>query len=229
MDLNSVVTLAPDQSIADFACQVSSEIMNKYEKTMLYHITEKEFPLSSQESKNQIFEIAVKNASPNDGEIKNAIHYNRRKALIEESVVDYLSENKSIILSGFMNFRLSDYKNELYDICINAGEEYAAIKEYNEFIDMLRFFISVQTPREDLVHIVKDDGEWRILNRRRRDITESYTNDLPHFDEELTGEDILLSALIAIVPRRIIVHDEEENAKIYETIKLIFEDVRFNK
>lgn len=228
MDLNAVVTLAPDQSIADFACQVSSEIMNKYEKTMLYHITEKEFPLSSQESKNQIFEIALKNASPS-GEIRSAIHYNRRKALIEESVMDYLSENKSIILSGFMNFRLGDYKNELYDICVNAGEEYAAIKEYNEFIDMLRFFISVQTSREELVHIIKDADRWRILNRRRRDITENYTNDLPCFDEELTGEDILLSALIAIVPRRIIIHDEEENAKIYETIKLIFEDVKFNK
>lgn len=228
MDLNAVVTLAPDQSIADFACQVSSEIMNKYEKTMLYHITEKEFPLSSQESKNQIFEIALKNASPS-GEIRSAIHYNRRKALIEESVMDYLSENKSIILSGFMNFRLGDYKNELYDICVNAGEEYAAIKEYNEFIDMLRFFISVQTSREELVHIIKDADRWRILNRRRRDITENYTNDLPYFDEELTGEDILLSALIAIVPRRIIIHDEEENAKIYETIKLIFEDVKFNK
>ncbi len=226
MDLNAVVTLSPNQSINDLAEQISSEIMDKYEKNFLYHITEEEYSLSSPEGRREILDIALKNASPLQNEVRNIIHYNRRKTLIEESTMRYLRENGSINLHGFMNFRIGDYKDELYDICINAGEEYAANKEYDEFLDMLKFFISVETPHEEVVHIIKNKNDFSIYNRLKRDITDMYGGDLPR-EEDFTPEDILLSTLIAIVPEKIVIHDKKENHQIYETIEAIFNDVIF--
>ncbi len=226
MDLNSVITLRHNQSAKALAELISSEIMDKYERNFLYHITEENFPMSSEEGRREIFSIALKNATPDENEIKNLLHYKRRKALIEESAEKCLLENKSLSLGGFMTFRLGSYKNELKDICTNAGEEYAALREYDEFLDMLRFFVSVQSPREDVIHIKEENGAFTILNRLKRDITLLYSSDLPR-EDNFTEEDILLSTLISISPKKIIIHDKKENYRIYETIDEIFENVLF--
>ena len=59
-----------------------------------------------------LYNIALKNSLPKEDNILGTMLYNRRKALIEESALDYLKENSYIILNGFINFRLEEYKNE---------------------------------------------------------------------------------------------------------------------
>lgn len=227
MNLNTAVTLPPDTDIAEFADQISGEILDKCEKQLIYKITENEFPFAPDSDKRRIYSIALKNASPNSDNMLNTMHYNRRKALIEESTMEYLKSNNFIIISGFVNFRLEEYKNELRKLCRDAAEEFSALKEYDEFLDMLRFFVSVQMPKEALVHIVRKNGSLRILNKFKKDITEAYANEFAFADEELTNEDILLSSLITISPKIIVIHDKKENNKIYETIASVFHDVEF--
>ena len=153
--------------------------------------------------------------------------YNRRKALIEESALNYLKENSYIILSGFINFRLEEYKNELKKLCHNAAEEFSAIREYDEFLNMLRFFVSVQSPKEKTVHIIKKGDSLRIFNKWHKDITDFYAEEFAFSTEEFTDEDIMLSALITIAPRKIVVHDKRENDKIYDTLSSVFSEVEF--
>ena len=69
----------------------------------------------------------------------------------------------------------------------------------------------------------------RILNRRRKDITDLYFDELIKSEEPLTDEDIILSELISIAPEKIVIHDKCENEKIYETISKIFENVVYTK
>ena len=229
MDFNTAVSLPTDCDIKEFALQITGEIMNKCEKGLLYKITEDEFPYAPQSDKVEIYNLALKHANPNEDDVMDIIHYNRRKALIEESTLDYLKENSFIILNGFINFRLGEYKNELRTLCHDAAQELYALREYDEFLDMLRFFVSVQAPKESLVHIVKKDGVLRIQNKHRRDITKAYSEIFSFSDEELTPEDIALSALISIAPRKIIIHDTKDSDKIYETIESVFFDVEFKE
>lgn len=229
MNLNSAVTLPSGIQLDDFAGQISCEIMDKCEKQLIYRITENEFPYAPIDEKREIYNIALKNASPEKDNPLNTMHYNRRKALIKESAAEYLKENNYIIINGFVNFRLEEYKNELRKLCHNAAEEFSAMREYDEFLNMLSFFVSVQMPKESLVHIVKKNGILRILNKHKKDITDVYANEFAFSPEDFTHEDIALSALITISPKNIIIHDQKENDKIYETIASVFPCVEFKK
>lgn len=229
MELNTAVTLPAGMHIREFAGEITGEILDKFEKQLIYKITENEFPYAPDSDKRQIYNIALKNASPESDNILNTMHYNRRKALIEESTLEYLKNNNRIIISGFVNFRLDEYKNELRKLCINAAEEFSAIREYDEFLDMLRFFVSVQMPKESLVHVVKRKETLRILNKYKKDITDRYSSEFAFSPEDFTHEDIALSALISISPKAIIIHDKKESNKLYETIASVFNNVEFKK
>lgn len=227
MDFNTSVQMPAHESIEEFAEEITSEILTKCEGPLLYRITEHEFPYVSPSQQLEIYNTALKNASPESGDILNTMHYNRRKALIEESAIDYLRENSSIIINGFINFRLEEYKNELRKLCHSAAEEVSAMREYDDFLNMLRFFVSVQTPKESTVHIMRKDNTLRVFNRWHKDITDFYASEFAFSPEEFTHEDIALSALITISPRHIIIHDNKENDKIYETIDSVFSNVEF--
>ena len=123
MDLNTAVNLPAGKDIYEFAVQITDEIMSRYEKPLLKKITENEFPYAPQSEKAEIFNLALKHANAESSDVMDTIHYERRKALIEEQTVDYLKENSFIIINGFVNFRLEDYKNELKNLCLDAAEE----------------------------------------------------------------------------------------------------------
>lgn len=229
MELNTAVNLPEDTDIHEFAVQITGEIMSRFEKPLLKKITENEFPYAPQSEKAEIFNLALKHANAESSDIMDTIHYERRRALIEEQTTDYLKENNFIIINGFVNFRLEEYKNELKNLCLDAAEELYAMREYDEFINMLRFFVSVQAPKESVVHIVKKDGFIRLHNKKNRDITKIYCENSLFDEEGFTQEDIILSALITIAPRRIIIHEKCENERIYETISSVFPDVEFTE
>jgi len=227
LDFNTAVSLPAGTDVKEFAGVITGEIMSKYEKPLLYRITEHEFPYTSPKDRVEIFNLALKHATLDTDDMLDAIHYNRRRALIEEQAAQYLSENSYIIINGFVNFRLEEYKDELRTLCHNAAEELYATREYDEFLNMLRFFVSVQAPKEGIVHIVKKDETLRIYNKRRRDITDLYADEIAFSSEDFTPEDIVLSALITIAPRKIVIHDNKENDKLYDTIANVFSDVKF--
>ena len=112
-------------------------------------------------------------------------------------------------------------------MCHDAADELYAMREYDEFLNMLRFFISVQSPKEMIVHIVKKDGILRILNKRHKDITDLYCEEALFSGEDFGAEDIVLSALITIAPRKIVIHGKRANERIYDTISSVFPDVEF--
>ena len=227
MDFNTALCLPPDSDISKFARQITSEILEKCERNLLYKITKLEFPYTPECDRAEIFNIALKHADMKSEDVMDTIRYQRRKALIEESAADYLRENKSIILNGFINFRLEEYKNELRGLCHDAADEMYALREYDEFLNMLRFFVSVQSPKENTVHVVKKNGLIKIENKWHRDITRFYSEEFAFSGEDFTPEDIALSALIAISPRKIIIHDKKENDKLYETLESVFPSVEF--
>jgi len=227
LELNTAVNLPADTSINEFAAEISDEIMTNYEKPLLKRITEHEFPYSSHGERLEIFNLALKHARGESADVMDIIHYERRKSLIEEQTRNYLKENNFIIIDGFVNFRLEEYKNELKNLCLDAAEELYALREYDEFMNMLRFFVSVQAPKEPLVHLIKTEGMIRIHNKRLKDITKVYCENSLFDEEGFSQEDIILSALITIAPRKIIIHDSQDKERIYNTISNVFSQVEF--
>ena len=126
-------------------------------------------------------------------------------------------EDRTLILEGFMRFRMKDYleawEKELSD-CVSA---YLRKKEYAEFIEILRLFVGVRIPRARRVHLgVGADGKYLLMDEKHSAIHCGYKN--------VSRDDALLSLLVNTAPLHIVVHQKSRFAdkRIIETIKDIF-------
>ena len=147
--------------------------------------------------------------------------------LIFSKLYDFLDKSDTISIEGFVNFRLPEYKAQLRLDVDRAVRKFLAEREYNEFIDLLGHFVSYQPPKEKQLHIsVTPNGGFSIYDSSFRDITgecakliaDSFSGD------ELSFDDILLSALITISPLRITFHNASfiKTPNLLETIERIF-------
>jgi putative sporulation protein YtxC len=164
----------------------------------------------------------------NSNESINLLFNYGRKNKISHKIMDYIYTNDRLVIEGLINFCMQDYLNELRFAVDLACEELNNEKEYNDFIKLLRYFVDTQTPRTREVNLLMDkdglfilwDGEGVSIDEK---IVNYYSNEMLYNDISL--DDILVSILITISPRRIILHnaasDHSEPVKI---IRQVFGD-----
>ena len=137
----------------------------------------------------------------------------RLSALISESMPD------TLMLEGFMRFRMKDYLEE-WDRALALGvEDYIRKKEYTEFVEILRLFVNIRIPRVRKVHVCVDGhGEYLLLDERLCLLKCTFMG------KRIDKDDALLSALVNISPLSIVVHNKDRfwDARILETIKDVF-------
>ena len=152
------------------------------------------------------------------------------KKEIAARVSDFLEAGNTITIDGFLNFRLRDYLLELEQLADEAVEDYLLEKEYDDFIDLLRYFVNTQEPRLEKVHVMfTSSGAFRMYDRTFKlidnDFLEGFILDL--MDNDLSYEDLLVSALITIAPMEIVIHlpgpIDEMNTAV-STIQSVFEE-----
>ena len=140
---------------------------------------------------------------------------------VRQRLLEALAQNdtETVMLEGFMRFRMKDYL-ELWEkelaFCV---EEYIKKREYAEFVEILRLFVKIRIPRVRQVHICVDgDGEYMLLDERLC-LLQCRSS-----ERRIDKDDALLSALVNIAPISIVVHNKERffDARIIETIKDVF-------
>lgn len=153
----------------------------------------------------------------------------KRKKIILQLVLDYLETDKLLIFDGFIRFRLKNYIEELGGIVEWAVDEYLMEKEYNDFIGLLKYFVDIQEPKVEKIHVVLEkERTFRLYdefdNLINNDFLENFILEIG--DNELNYEDLLISTLITIAPREIIIHIAESNLtkNILKTIEKVFVD-----
>lgn len=77
-----------------------------------------------------------------------------RKDEIFTSLLSYINNNKSVILDGFVTFRLENYYKTLEEIVDYSVNQYIIEREYIEFINLLRIYIDSREPETSLIHLV---------------------------------------------------------------------------
>ena len=80
------------------------------------------------------------------------------------SFFEYLSQNKSIVLDGFVNFRIKNYLSILDEVVCEAVNSFIIEKEYMEFISLLKLYINSQANNSDIVHIIYSQSESILLD-----------------------------------------------------------------
>ncbi len=127
---------------------------------------------------------------------------------IFDSFYEFLVENKSIVLEGFINFRISNYIEILDNILSDAVNQYIIEKEYLEFISLLKLYINSQNSNCDFVHLVYSKDESILLDENKEIIF--VENDILNrkylSDISFSSNDYTLNSLLTLLPKKIYIH-----------------------
>ena len=164
----------------------------------------------------------------NSNESINLLFNYGRKNKISHKIMDHIYMHDKLVIEGLLNFCMQDYLNELRFAVDLACEELNNEKEYNDFVKLLRYFVDTQTPRMREVNLLMDkDGLFFLWDGEGADIDEKivsyYSNEMLYNDISL--DDILVSILITVSPRRIILHNAaSDNSEPVKVIRQVFGD-----
>jgi putative sporulation protein YtxC len=159
--------------------------------------------------------------------ILNENYYIKEKSKINEEILNYIIENNHIVIDGFMNFRLRRYIYVL-DISIEKSiGELEVEKEYQEFMNMLQYFVDIQEPKYELVNVIIKNNDYFLLDNDNNTIENGLLEYTPEeeFYRDISKADLLVSSLIVISPLKIKLHVEEgEEEELVSVISQVFGD-----
>lgn len=141
------------------------------------------------------------------------------------SIHDYVIENKCILLDGFVNFRLNNYLKSIDSTVDYSVNKFLIEREYNEFIDLLKLYISSKKPTIDKVHLIYQNHESILVNNENNviDINNSDFNAKYLSDISFSTNDYVLNALLTLLPEKIYIHLIDDDDEFINTLKLIFD------
>jgi len=214
-----------------------AELLTEYiirheEQNILKMLLMHDYLLLHKAEKLNILDTACKLINENESDFIKTLILLKRRFLIKQNILEYLAENNHLDVTGFVTFRLSAYKKMLSELIQKVVEDIKVQQEYKEFINMLKFFVETQKNRSNKIHIIfEKNGEYTLFDENNIDITEKCFSEFSETKEQnnLNNEDVLISSLITLAPKKVFLHFETENfnKKIVHTIEQIFENKVF--
>lgn len=126
-------------------------------------------------------------------------------------IAELLQTQNQLNIEGFIVFRLKKYIFFLRKLVEEAMDDFLSEKEHAEFMRMLAYFVDMQEPRVDVVHIVQSDDNFFLYdqsgNRYHFHDHESIMENITLRDE---AEDVLIGMLISLLPEKVVIHDEQK-------------------
>lgn len=202
-------------------------LMNTVTKELMTQIIKNRYHFIAQGESRAIVKSAYSylNNLYEDGDISKTLY---RHNQILTSISQYLESDSLLYLEGFLRFRLKEYFQEMEESIEKAIDNFLVEREYLEFIKLLRYFVEIQEPRIDEVHVlIKDQDSFYLLDEEKQPIEEKQLQnvlaELHNENTEVDYDDLLLSALITISPRRIVIHALAK-IEIMDTIISVFRE-----
>ncbi|MBW5468154.1 hypothetical protein GPJ61_09830 [Brevibacillus formosus] len=148
-----------------------------------------------------------------------------RKANVYRKVFTYLEWERTINVLGFVRFRLQEHWNELFELVETGIDEYLEDKQYEEFVELLRYFIAVQETKQEIVHVVPSvDKPFHLYDKKGDRLWLEQLDTVLNMDEQkCRDEDYLVSALVTLAPESIVLHMASEKPGLVQTIRSIFD------
>lgn len=202
-------------------------IIEHYELRLLRKIGKTNFFYLNEKERTSVVDNAVKLLSEEQMIQPGGFYKATRRSKIMRSILEYFEGENEINIEGFVNFRLNSYINVLNDTIERALEIFIAEREYNEFIKLLRYFVEIQECKIDTIHLCQSkDGRYLMYDENRNRVSSEYFDELRSevLDDTINYDDLLISTLITISPRRITIHDIEsfKNRELVQTIINVF-------
>lgn len=168
--------------------------------------------------RNKIEEVCIES-------LKNNKFKNRNKTICNK-IQKYLKKNKSMILDGFVTFRIKEYIEKIDELVDEGVNKYIVEKEYAEFISLLKMYVNSKEPETEEIHLIYTNGESILLDNNKDIITIANNSFNAKYLSDITfsSNDFALNALLSLLPKKINVHLITKKDEFIDTLCLIFEE-----
>ena len=153
--------------------------------------------------------------------------YKEKYNLLFNLIKQYITEHHSILLTGFVNFRIKPYKElieENVDTCVS---NFLIEREYYEFINILRLYVSSKESEIEHVHLIYINNESILIDNEKNIISveDNIFNAKYLSDISFSSNDYCLNTLLNILPKKLTIHlISNYEDEFINTLRLIFEN-----
>lgn len=204
------------------ATLLSYVVINFYEIDLIKNILYGNYFYFNNSEFNNILNLCTENLCDDEFSIAN------REMLLFDTFYDYITTHHSIVLSGFVNFRLTNYRNLLTELVDFSVNQFIIEREYLEFISLLRIYINSQKATTNIVHLVSLENDTFLLNEDMKpiEIDINSLNAKYLSDVSFSNNDYVLNTLLNLLPKKIHLHlaSPLSNLDFINTLQLIFEN-----
>ena len=198
-------------------------VIDYFEKDLIKKILLNNYFYFDNSEFNKIFALCSENLCDDEN-----FSFTNRQLKLFDAFYEYISHNHSIILSGFINFRLSKYRKLLEELVDFSVNEYIIEREYLEFVSLLKLYINSQVSSHETVHLISLEHDTLLLdeNMQQIDIDKNALNAKYLSDVSFSTNDYVLNTLLNILPKKIYLHlvAPFSNLDFLNTLQLIFEN-----
>lgn len=205
-------------AIAEYICDVD-------EPQMIRRIISRDYHYRNPEESKEIQRYAYYLLEDSDAEAEEP--HLRRKDRMAKQISYYLLKNRFLAVDGYFLFRMKRYQQVLAKLVEHAVDEYRLDQEYQEFIQLLKYFVTVQRPKVSLVHVFHTQKrQFHLLSADGTplQIKEADDSIQEMMDPGMSQEDRIVSNLLTASPERVVLHTGYPEENVIRTLLQIFED-----
>lgn len=215
-------------TLKNYVAKILADIVIlREEKKMVRKLLDSNYYYFSDSERDILYDNTIQVLNSNTSPFSD-FSFAARHDQVQKKIQEYLESNHELVLDGFVNFRLKQYRSQLGKLIDKVVDDFVMELEYKEFIRVLRYFVEVQEPRIDEVHVVISDSDtFKILDKHGKPVKNQYVDHvIMQNADEINYEDLLVSALISIAPHHVMIHNntEAKTAELVSTIGNIFEN-----
>lgn len=214
-------TLSKKEYYSNITNIIMDIIFNIYSTDIIHRKIYKESSNIKSQEKDEIARISKEILLDKD-------NFPLEKEQIHNQIKDYIMENPIIYIEGFIQFRIKEF-DLFMDLVIERGiDEFTLEKEYKEFIKILQYFVDVQEPKYNLINLIFENNDYKLLDEEDNTIDKDFFSEIVNeIDSDgISKEDLLISTLIVLAPKKIILHLDElyKNEDLVKVISNVFQD-----
>ncbi len=131
-----------------------------------------------------------------------------------------------INLDGLMRFRFADYLRQLHEWIDGFVNDYLVGKEYDEFVELLRYFLDTSPITPGTVHVLIAGEAVQGFDDHYAPLDLTKVEQIAGLavDDDLHPQDVLISALITRSPERVILHSDHPGQGFAKTVAEVFSE-----
>ena len=154
--------------------------------------------------------------------LQTPFYSHEKNFILKEACDDYIYNNKSIYLEGFINFRIYKYRKLITTILEEIINDYVIQKEYAEYVNLLHEYIQIQPSQSNIVHLIYNSNTKLLLDERGNVISNIDNSQVYLSDISFSSNDFILNTLLTSLPKNLYIHLNTEEDNFIKFLKLIF-------